>query len=58
MCAPEEHLVDCYDILPVTVGLAMGGEDGSKTHKFAHMGYLDMRRDDEIMHKQPFLVNF
>ena len=52
----EENLVDCHDIPPVAIRLAIGGEEETSIHKCTHMGYLEMRCEDGVMHRQPILI--
>ena len=53
----ERNLVNCHDIKPVRISLAIKSS-GSATHYMCSlMGYLPMTCEDGPMHHQPFLVN-
>ena len=53
----EENLVNCHDIHPVTVGLALASDDTLVMHICRRMGCMPITREDGEVHHQPFLVN-
>ena len=57
MADSEENLVQCHDIVPVSVGLALKSGETPMMHVCSWMGYMPLARDDGTTHMQPFLVN-
>jgi hypothetical protein len=57
MANSEAHLVDCHDIPPVTVGLALASDDAPVMHVCSRMGYMITAQEDGTNHRQQFLVN-
>ena len=57
MADSERHLVNCHDIKPVRIGLALKSSGPATHYMLSRMGYLPMTREDGLMHHQPFLVN-
>ena len=57
MADSELHLVNCRDIKPVRIGLALKSSGPATNYTCSHMGYLPMTREDGFLHHQPFLVN-
>jgi hypothetical protein len=57
MADSEAHLVNCHNIPPVTVGLALTSDDAPVMHVCNIMGYMIMVQEDGSVHRQPFLVN-
>ena len=53
----ELHLVNCRDVKPVRIGLALKSSGPVTHYTCSHMGYLLMTCEDGIMRHQPFLVN-
>ena len=57
MADSEVLLEDCYDIRPVTVGLAITLQKDPTMHTCDRMGYMLFTHKDGGIHRQPFLVN-
>ena len=57
MTDSEIHLVNCQDIKPVRIGLALKSSGPATHYTCNRMGYLPMTMEDGLMHYQPFLVN-
>ena len=57
MADSEIHLVNCRDIKPVRIGLALKSSGPATNYTCTRMGYLLMTREDGLLHHQPFLVN-
>ena len=57
MADSELHLVNCWDIKPVRIGLALKSSDPAINYTCSCMGYLPMTQEDGLLHHQPFLVN-
>ena len=53
----EVNFVNCHNIRPVTMGLAIASESTPVIHVCRCMGYMLMTREDGRVHRQLFLVN-
>ena len=57
MADTEDNLVQCHDIAPVSVGLALKSGETPIMHVCSCMGYMPLAREDGTTHMQPFFVN-
>ena len=51
------HLVNCWDIKLVRIGLTLKSSGPATHYMGTQMGYPPMTWEDDLMHYQPFMVN-